>query len=106
VVRQLAGKLTKSQIAELNAHVDAEDRARDGSDAVSLRLATEFHILLANMTNSPILVRYVSEVAYRCCLTLSFVQPPAFVGMRDQRAPRDHRSAGQGRRSQGDGPDA
>ena len=106
VVRQLAGKLTKSQVAELNAHVDAEDRARDGSDAVSIRLATEFHILLANMTNSPILVRYVSEVAYRCCLTLSLVQPPALVGMRDQRASRDHRGAGQGRRRQGDGPDA
>ena len=76
VVRQLAGKLTKAQVAELNAHVDAEDRARDGSDAVSIRLATEFHILLANMTNSPILVRYVSEVAYRCCLTLSLYSRP------------------------------
>jgi DNA-binding GntR family transcriptional regulator len=76
VVRQLAGKLTKNQISELNAHVDAEDRARDGSDAVSIRLATEFHILLANMTNSPILVRYVSEVAYRCCLTLSLYSRP------------------------------
>ena len=30
VVRQLAGKLTKAQIAALNAHVDAEDAARDG----------------------------------------------------------------------------
>ena len=45
-------------------------------DAVSIRLATEFHILLANMTNSPILVRYVSEVAYRCCLTLSLYSRP------------------------------
>jgi len=76
VVRQLSGKLTKNQIAALNAHVDSEDRARDGSDAVSIRLATEFHILLANMTNSPILVRYVSEVAYRCCLTLSLYSRP------------------------------
>ena len=76
VVRQLAGKLTKAQIAELNAHVDAEDRARGGTDAVSIRLATEFHILLAHMTNSPILVRYVSEVAYRCCLTLSLYSRP------------------------------
>ena len=76
VVRQLAGKLTKSQVAELNTHVDAEDRARDGTDAVSIRLATEFHVLLANMTNSPILVRYVSEVAYRCCLTLSLYSRP------------------------------
>jgi DNA-binding GntR family transcriptional regulator len=76
VVRQLAGKLTRSQIAELNAHVDAEDRARGSTDAVSIRLATEFHILLANMTNSPILTRYVSELAYRCCLTLSLYGRP------------------------------
>jgi len=76
VVRQLAGKLTKSQISELTDHVDAEDRARGGTDAASIRLATEFHILLAQMTNSPILVRYVSEVAYRCCLTLSLYSRP------------------------------
>jgi DNA-binding GntR family transcriptional regulator len=76
VVRQLAGKLTKSQIATLTAHVDAEDAARNGSDPVSIRLATEFHILLAQMTNSPILIRYVSEVAYRCCLTLSLYSRP------------------------------
>jgi DNA-binding GntR family transcriptional regulator len=76
VVRQLAGKLTRAQVAELNAHVDAEDRARGGSDPVSIRLATEFHILLAHMTNSPILIRYVSEIAYRCCLTLSLYSRP------------------------------
>jgi DNA-binding GntR family transcriptional regulator len=76
VVRQLTGKLTKAQITALNSHVDAEDAARDGPDAVSIRLATEFHILLASMTNSPILVRYVSEVAYRCCLTLSLYSRP------------------------------
>jgi DNA-binding GntR family transcriptional regulator len=28
------------------------------------------------MTNSPILIRYVSEVAYRCCLTLSLFSRP------------------------------
>ena len=28
------------------------------------------------MTNSPILIRYVSEVAYRCCLTLSLYSRP------------------------------
>jgi DNA-binding GntR family transcriptional regulator len=28
------------------------------------------------MTNSPILVRYVSEVAYRCCLILSLYSRP------------------------------
>ncbi|CAN7447874.1 GntR family transcriptional regulator [Bosea sp. LjRoot9] len=76
VVRQLAGRLSKAQIAALRAHVDAEDAARGGPDAVSIRLATEFHILLATMTESPILIRYVSEIAYRCCLILSLFSRP------------------------------
>lgn len=76
VVRQLAGRLSRTQIAALGAHVDAEEAARNGPDAVSIRLATEFHILLATMTESPILIRYVSEIAYRCCLTLSLFSRP------------------------------
>lgn len=76
VVRQLAGRLNREQIAALRSHVDAEEAARGGPDAVSIRLATEFHILLAQMTQSPILIRYVSEIAYRCCLTLSLFSRP------------------------------
>ncbi|MGX1790011.1 GntR family transcriptional regulator [Bosea sp. NPDC055332] len=76
VVRQLAGRLSKAQLATLRAHVDAEDAARGGADAISIRLATEFHILLAKMTESPILIRYVSELAYRCCLILSLYSRP------------------------------
>lgn len=80
VVRQLAGRLSKSQVARLKTHVDAESAAREGPNPVSIRLATEFHILLATMTNSPVLVRYVSEVAYRCCLTLSLYSRPHSAG--------------------------
>lgn len=76
VVRQLAGKLSKAQIAKLRAHVASEEDARHGPDAVSIRLATEFHILLAEMTGSPVMIRYVSEIAYRCCLTLSQFSRP------------------------------
>lgn len=76
VVQQLAGRLSRSQIAALRAHVDSEENARSGPDAVSIRLATEFHILLANMTESAILIRYVSEIAYRCCLTLAMFGRP------------------------------
>lgn len=88
VVRQLAGRLSKAQIAELAAHVDCEDAARGGPDAVSIRLATEFHLLLASMTSSPMLVRYVREVAYRCCLTLSLYSRPhsAECGVSEHRA--------------------
>lgn len=76
VVRQLAGRLSKAQLATLRAHVDSEDEARGGPDAISIRLATEFHILLAKMTESPILIRYVSELSYRCCLILSLYSRP------------------------------
>jgi DNA-binding GntR family transcriptional regulator len=76
IVRKIAGKLSSSQIARLKAHVEAERDAHDGPNAVSIRLATEFHIMLASMTNSPVLVRYVSEIAYRCCLTLSLFSRP------------------------------
>ncbi|MGQ4273812.1 GntR family transcriptional regulator [Terrihabitans sp. B22-R8] len=76
VVRQLAGQLSKAQIAALHAHVDAEEAARGGPGPISIRLATEFHILLAEMTQSPILIRYVGEIAYRCCLTLSLFSRP------------------------------
>jgi DNA-binding GntR family transcriptional regulator len=88
VVRQLAGRLSKAQINALNAHVDCEDAARGGPDAVSIRLATEFHLLLAAMTDSPMLVRYVREVAYRCCLTLSLYSRPhsAECGVNEHRA--------------------
>ncbi|MCZ8373903.1 MAG: GntR family transcriptional regulator [Beijerinckiaceae bacterium] len=76
VVRQLAGQLDAGQIARLRAHVDAEEGARGGPDTVSIRLATEFHILLAEMTESPILIRYVSEISYRCCLILATFSRP------------------------------
>lgn len=88
VVRQLVGKLGKPQIAALRAHVAAEDAARGGPDAVSIRLATEFHILLAEMTGSPIMIRYVSEIAYRCCLTLAQFSRPhsSECGINEHRA--------------------
>ena len=54
------------------------DRASSlgGKAATSIRLATEFHALLAEMTGKPILVRYVNEVAYRCGLMLSAFSRP------------------------------
>ncbi|KQT43006.1 GntR family transcriptional regulator [Aureimonas sp. Leaf454] len=71
VVKALAGRLTQAQIATLEAMVTAEEAAHGGSEAQSLRLATEFHVKLAEMTQKPVLVRYVSEIAYRSCLALS-----------------------------------
>ena len=71
VVRHLAGRLTKEQVAALEAHVDEQEKASTGPEAASIRLATDFHVVLAEMTGKPILIRYVSEVAYRSGLSLS-----------------------------------
>jgi DNA-binding GntR family transcriptional regulator len=39
--------LSKEQIKTLEAHVDQEEHARGNNEPLSIRLATEFHILLA-----------------------------------------------------------
>jgi DNA-binding GntR family transcriptional regulator len=71
VVKRLAGALSQAQIAGLIAHVDDEEQARGSSERRSIRLATEFHILLAEMTGSSTLAQYVSQLASRCGLILA-----------------------------------
>ena len=73
---RLAGRLTREQIKTLEAHVDEEERARGNNEPLSIRLATEFHILLAEMTGSSVLARYVSEVSSRCGLILALYSRP------------------------------
>ena len=76
VVERLSGRLTAEQIKRLEAHVAEEEKARGNNEPLSIRLATEFHILLAEMTGSPVLARYVSENASRCGLTLALFSRP------------------------------
>lgn len=71
VVARLAGRLSPAQIGTLKRQVEDEEAARGKGDPVAIRLATEFHILLAGMTGSAVLLRYVREVCLRCGLTLS-----------------------------------
>jgi DNA-binding GntR family transcriptional regulator len=76
VVSRIAGRLTREQIRQLEHHVDQEESARGTNEPLSIRLATEFHIVLAEMTGSPVLTRYVSEVASRCGLILALYTRP------------------------------
>jgi DNA-binding GntR family transcriptional regulator len=76
VMSRLAGNLTSDQIKTLEKHVDQEEHARGNNEPLSIRLATEFHILLAQMTGSPVLERYVSEVSSRCGLILALYSRP------------------------------
>jgi len=76
VMSRLAGRLKREQIKQLEAHVAEEEKARGNNEPLSIRLATEFHILLAEMTGSPVLARYVSEVSSRCGLILALYSRP------------------------------
>lgn len=76
VMSRLAGRLKREQIKQLETHVAEEERARGNNEPLSIRLATEFHILLAEMTGSPVLARYVSEVSSRCGLILALYSRP------------------------------
>ena len=67
----LAASITPEQISELKRHVADQEAADIASEAEAIRLATDFHVLLAGMTGRPILERYVTEVAYRSGLALS-----------------------------------
>ena len=58
-------------VKALKAHL-AEEAAALGKDHTrSIRLAGEFHILLSELTGSPILARYVDEIVSRCSLILA-----------------------------------
>ncbi len=76
VMRRLVGSLSKAQISALKAHVDQEENARGGPEQRSIRLATEFHILLAEMTGSSALTQYVTQLSSRCGLILALYSRP------------------------------
>lgn len=61
----------------LEEHVAKERAAAaEGRAPLSIRLAGEFHILLAEMTGNPVLLKYVSEVVSRCSLILAVYGRP------------------------------
>lgn len=76
VMSRLAGRLTRQQIDQLKAHVAEEEQVRGHDEPMSIRLATEFHIVLAEMTGSAVLQRYVSEISSRCGLILALYSRP------------------------------
>jgi DNA-binding GntR family transcriptional regulator len=71
VVARLAGRLTPGDIARLQAHVAREEQASSLNAPEAVRLAGEFHLLLAELAGSPLLARYVSEVVSRSSLILT-----------------------------------
>lgn len=71
VIRLLCRRIPKSGYDRLEAHVGQEKSVKGKDGPVSIRLAGEFHILLAELTGNTLLTRYVSEVVLRCSLIMS-----------------------------------
>lgn len=71
VIRILAERMPESGYDQLRAHVRSEQSVRGKDGPVSIRLAGEFHTLLAELTGNAVLARYVSEVVLRCSLIMA-----------------------------------
>ncbi|MGY3437013.1 MULTISPECIES: GntR family transcriptional regulator [unclassified Marinovum] len=71
VIRLLCARMPSNGYDRLEAHVRQEQAVKGKDGPVSIRLAGEFHVLLAELTGNPVLTRYVSEVVLRCSLIMS-----------------------------------
>ncbi len=75
-ISRLAQAKDMEAFGKLRAHVGEEALAAGHGDRRrSIRLATEFHLLLAEFAKSPLLSRYIGQVALRCGLLLSDHDP-------------------------------
>ena len=70
VVRRLCGRLTPTQIEHLQAAVAGEQEAHMQRRRDYIRLSGEFHTILAEMTDSPLLRRYLRQLVWRSALVL------------------------------------
>jgi DNA-binding GntR family transcriptional regulator len=85
VAETLAGKLKPAEANALRAFVARERSISGQNDKESIRLAGEFHLLLARLTGNGLLTRYVTEVVSRCSLILAMYGRPhsAECGVRE-----------------------
>lgn len=71
VIRLGTATISDSGFDQLDAHVRREEAVKGKDGPVSIRLAGEFHILLAKLCGNDVLARYVSEVVLRCSLIMA-----------------------------------
>jgi DNA-binding GntR family transcriptional regulator len=76
VLVRLAKKVTEKDIERLQQHVALETKANAHDGPAAIRLAGEFHILLASLSGNSVLARYVDEVVSRCSLILALYSRP------------------------------
>jgi len=78
IAGRLAGRLTAAQARALEQHGEREHVAlAQGDRALSIRLSGEFHVLLAEATSSPFVVRELQELVSRTSMLVAFFEPAA-----------------------------
>lgn len=78
IVGRLAGRLTSAQARGLVQHGKREHEALKREDrALSIRLSGEFHVLLAEATASPFVMRELQELVSRTSMLVAFFEPAA-----------------------------
>jgi len=70
VARRICGELSKDQVARLNKHIASEEQALRDNRPEYIRLSAQFHALLAEMSGSPLLLRYIMQLIWRSALVL------------------------------------
>lgn len=77
VVRLVVERWKPEFGSALEGHLRSEKAAaEEGVAAVSIRLAGQFHVMLAEMSGNRLLQRYLSEVISRCSLILALYGRP------------------------------
>lgn len=71
VIQRLCRMDPEPIVKALKAHLAEEQKVLGRDSTRSIRLAGEFHILLAELTGSPILTNYVNEIVSRCSLIMA-----------------------------------
>lgn len=79
VIRRLCGNLTPAQVKRLEAQIEAEERAHHEGRPEYIRHAAEFHLVLAEMTGSPLLARYMRQLVGRSALILGLYGRPRWT---------------------------
>jgi DNA-binding GntR family transcriptional regulator len=77
IARTLAHSATADGISRLRQSTAQESASREANDRRAIiRLSGEFHILLAELTNNPFVVKSVRELALLTCLIIALYDSP------------------------------
>lgn len=77
LIRSLAAKADSQQFQRLYAHVGKEREAREmGDKRAVIRLSGEFHLLIAQMVDSPPLIKLMRELSSLTCLIILLYDSP------------------------------